>query len=451
MLYSASLNEFTESVTAVDDTSVRFDLKKPNPRYMLDYYGAHFFNAIRFVPEHIWKDVDDKETFKNNDPDAGLPVATGPYKFVRSGDTEAIWDVRDDWWGIETGFKPRPQVERVIWIPLGTPDRQIALAVANDVDWPETFSAGPFESILAQNPKWRAFTEDRPYGYIDACPFAMHINHESGALSDPAVRKAVNWAIDKAKFVNLAHEGVTPTSGEDSWLEPFIWPNLGNLPEFRDKNRDIIEKHEVELHSPDKAKAILDEAGYAAGSDGIRVGPNGEKLSVTISWVPTGYVEFPAPVESLVNDLQDVGFDAAQKQIQWGAFGDIFTGGFDLALIWVVRQYQGPICNTRRFPPEVRARRSGRTRRQLLPEPLDRRHRREVRRGGRPDGAGPPRRHRHFGPAGPRGDGPVVVRDGGRPAVPVAVDSSLQRGPTGKGSRLTRTRTTSHSSAGSPA
>ena len=352
MLYSASLNEFTESVTAVDDTTVRFDLLKPNPRYMLDYYGAHFFNAIRFVPEHIWKDVEDKETFKNNDPDAGLPVATGPYKFVRSGDTEAIWDVRDDWWGIETGFKPRPQVERVIWIPLGTPDRQIALAVANDVDWPETFSAGPFESILAQNPEWRAFTEDRPYGYIDACPFAMHINHESGALSDPAVRKAVNWAIDKAKFVNLAHEGVTPTSGEDSWLEPFIWPNLGNLPEFRDKNRDIIEKHEVEVHSPDKAMAILDEAGYAAGSDGIRVGPNGEKLSVTISWVPTGYVEFPAPVESLVNDLKDVGFDAAQKQIQWGAFGDIFTGGFDLALIWVCGSTKDPYATLDGFHPK---------------------------------------------------------------------------------------------------
>ena len=87
MLYSPSLNEFTAAVVAEDDRTVRFDLKKPNPRYMLDYYGAHFFNAVRFVPEHIWKDIDDVETFKNNDPDAGLPVATGPYKYVRSGDT----------------------------------------------------------------------------------------------------------------------------------------------------------------------------------------------------------------------------------------------------------------------------------------------------------------------------------------------------------------------------
>jgi peptide/nickel transport system substrate-binding protein len=352
MLYSPNLNEFTAAVVAVDDNTVRFDLKKPNPRYMLDYYGAHFFNAVRFVPEHIWKDVDDVESFKNNDPATGLPVATGPYKYVRSGETEAIWDVRDDWWGIETGFKSRPQVERVIFIPMGTPDRQIALAVNNDLDWPETFSAGPYESIFARNPEWRAFTEDRPYGYVDACPFALHINHQSGALSDPDVRKAINWSLDKAKFVNLAHEGVTPTSGPDSWLEPFIWPNLGDLPGFRDRNRDIIEKHEVELHSPERANQILEEAGYSLDSDGYRVDSNGERLKVNITWVPTGYVEFPAPVESLVNDLRAVGFDAAQKQIQFAAFGEIATGGFDLALIWVCGSTKDPYATMDGFHPK---------------------------------------------------------------------------------------------------
>ena len=352
MLYSPNLNEFTAAVVAEDDRTVRFDLNRPNPRYILDFYGAHFYNAIRFVPEHIWKDVADVESFKNNDPATGLPVATGPYKYVRSGETEAIWDVRDDWWGIETGFKPRPQVERVIFIPMGTPDRQIALAVNNDLDWPETFSAGPYESIFARNPEWRAFTEDRPYGYVDACPFALHINHQSGALSDPDVRKAINWSLDKAKFVNLAHEGVTPTSGPDSWLEPFIWPNLGDLPGFRDRNRDIIEKHEVELHSPERANQILDEAGYSLDSDGYRVDSNGERLKVNITWVPTGYVEFPAPVESLVNDLRAVGFDAAQKQIQFAAFGEIATGGFDLALIWVCGSTKDPYATMDGFHPK---------------------------------------------------------------------------------------------------
>ena len=352
MLYSPNLNEFTAAVVAEDDRTVRFDLNRPNPRYILDFYGAHFYNAVRFVPEHIWKDVDDVESFKNNDPATGLPVATGPYKYVRSGETEAIWDVRDDWWGIETGFKPRPQVERVIFIPMGTPDRQIALAVNNDLDWPETFSAGPYESIFARNPEWRAFTEDRPYGYVDACPFALHINHQSGALSDPDVRKAINWSLDKAKFVNLAHEGVTPTSGPDSWLEPFIWPNLGDLPGFRDRNRDIIEKHEVELHSPERANQILEEAGYSLDSDGYRVDSNGERLKVNITWVPTGYVEFPAPVESLVNDLRAVGFDAAQKQIQFAAFGEIATGGFDLALIWVCGSTKDPYATMDGFHPK---------------------------------------------------------------------------------------------------
>jgi len=351
-LFSASLNEFTKDVIAVNPTTVRFELKKPNPRYMLDYYGAHFFNAVRFVPKHIWETVPDVETFKNYDPAKGWPVATGPYKFVRATQTEALWDLRDDWWGIKTGFQPKPQVERVIWIPIGTPDRQIALAVNNELDWPETFSAGPFETIRKQNPNWRGFTKDRPYGYVDACPFAMHINHKSGALADANVRRAINNAVNKAKFVNLAHEGVTPTSGPDSWLEPFIWPELGKLAEFRDKNRSLITKYEVELYSPEKANQILDQAGYKRGADGIRVGPDGKKLQLTIKWVPTGYVEFPAPVESLVSDLKAIGIDAAQKQIQWAAFGDIFTGDFDLALIWVCGSTKDPYASLDGFHPK---------------------------------------------------------------------------------------------------
>jgi peptide/nickel transport system substrate-binding protein len=331
---------------------VKFDLKKPNPRFMLDYFGAHFFNAIRFVPEHIWKDVEDVVTFKNNDPDKGWPVGTGPYSFVRASETEIIFDLRDDWWGSQTGFKSHPQVERYISIPLGSPDRQIALAVNNDLDWPTTFSAGPYESIVAQNPAWRAFTKEKPYGYVDACPFAMHVNHQSGALGDPVVRRAINHGLDKAKFVNLAHEGVTPTSGPNSWLEPFIWPNLGRLPQYRDENLDIIEKHQVELHDVALANKMLDDAGYTLGSDGVRVGPTGERLQVTLTWIPTGYVEFPAPIQSFVDDLKAIGFDAIQSQTQWAAWGELNVGNYDLVLMWVCGSTADPYATLDGFHPK---------------------------------------------------------------------------------------------------
>ena len=92
--------------------------------------------------------------------------------------------------------------------------------------------------------------------------------------------------------------------------------------------------------------------GYALDSDGFRIDSNGERLKVDITWVPTGYVEFPAPVESLVNDLRAVGFDAAQKQIQFAAFGEIATGGFDLALIWVCGSTKDPYATLDGFHPK---------------------------------------------------------------------------------------------------
>ena len=341
-LYSANLNEWLESAEAVDDLTVKFNMTKPNPRFVLDYFGVHFFNAVRVVPEHIWKDIDDKVTFKNNDPEKGWPVGTGAFVPVKLAQTQGIFDRRDSWWAADVGFQSMPEVERVISVPLGPADRQINMAVANEIDWAETFAAGPFLTIKGQNDKWIPFEKEAPYGFVDACPFAIHVNNARESWKEPVARIALNHAIDKAKFVKLSHEGVTPTSGSAGmglegygWLEPFLWPAYGDLIDFRDKNADLYEKHNTMVHDVDKANKLLDDAGYTKGSDGIRVTPSGEKMSAVIRWIPTGYVEFPAPVQSLVEDLTAIGVDASQEQVQWGPFGDSAMGEFDMQLMWV--------------------------------------------------------------------------------------------------------------------
>jgi hypothetical protein len=30
---------------------------------------------------------------------------------------QKVYDVRDDWWAVEAGFKTKPQVERIIYLP----------------------------------------------------------------------------------------------------------------------------------------------------------------------------------------------------------------------------------------------------------------------------------------------------------------------------------------------
>ncbi len=56
LAYSAGLSEWLDRVEKVDDLTVRFTLKKPNPRFQLDWVSVKAWGNICIMPEHIWKD-----------------------------------------------------------------------------------------------------------------------------------------------------------------------------------------------------------------------------------------------------------------------------------------------------------------------------------------------------------------------------------------------------------
>ena len=88
-------------------------------------------------------------------------------------------------------------------------------------------------------------------------------------LLDPKVRAAMEYAVDRDKIIEMAYFGYGETG---STLVPSIYDfwhlKLGEE-EFR--------KFDIE-----KSKQILEEAGYKAGSDGIRVSADGSPLSFTV-------------------------------------------------------------------------------------------------------------------------------------------------------------------------
>ena len=79
------------------------------------------WDTLLIAPKHIWEKVDPM-TFANFDLEKGLPLGTGPYRLVRSSETETVLDRRDDWWGAKTGFHALPEPERLIWIAVGGED-----------------------------------------------------------------------------------------------------------------------------------------------------------------------------------------------------------------------------------------------------------------------------------------------------------------------------------------
>lgn len=69
MVWAESANESVESVEAVDDLTVRFNLTEPNPRYHLNreaFPAVGIWGGITILPKHIWEKEADPLTFKNS-------------------------------------------------------------------------------------------------------------------------------------------------------------------------------------------------------------------------------------------------------------------------------------------------------------------------------------------------------------------------------------------------
>lgn len=122
-------------------------------------------------------------------------------------------------------------------------------------------------------------------------PFGIQPNVSRGVLADPEVRKALVPAIDRQQLV-------------DTVLGPDFEPATSTL---ASKTPAYVSLPDVTF-DPEKAKSILDAAGWDPGADGIRE-KAGQKLSFKILFSAV-FAGNQAILELLQQQLRDVGVDA---------------------------------------------------------------------------------------------------------------------------------------------
>jgi peptide/nickel transport system substrate-binding protein len=111
---------------------------------------------------------------------------------------------------------------------------------------------------LKANPKLQLLVA--PAGGI---PWNIIVNVTKAPLDDLKVRQSLWYATDQAKIVDTLFKGVR---------SPAFWPAEKTMLGY------VAEK-DVPQYNPDKAKALLEEAGWKPGSDGIRE-KDGKKLHI---------------------------------------------------------------------------------------------------------------------------------------------------------------------------
>lgn len=251
-----------ESIDA-DKNILTIHTKEPNPsliNYLCDPYGAI---------------VDVSAYDKADDQVAG----TGPYIAKSVSDTEISLEPNPDYWG------ERAKVGNVIVRSFTDGDALTAALQTGEIQG--TYGL-PYASYALFNDTNKYATNSTNTSRV----FFGQVNCNSEIMKDDAVRTALALGIDKEGFVNTLLNGHGAVA-------------TGPFPENFDFGKNKVK---AESYDPEKAKKILEDAGWVdSDGDGIRE-KDGKKL--VIRWLTyPGRMELPLLAESAQYSLKQIGIE----------------------------------------------------------------------------------------------------------------------------------------------
>jgi peptide/nickel transport system substrate-binding protein len=296
------------SVDTPNSSTVVFHLKAKFAPFVSTVFSESD-DPVCIVPEHLLAKYPNVNQISFNQQ----PVGTGPFKVVR-------W-VRGDHVELTANpdyFLGAPKLKTIVVRTIPDENTSINELRTHDIDW--MFEPSPnLYNVLKTLPDTTIHFIDQPQ------TLRLYMNMRKPALSDIRVRRAIAYAVDKKALVDRLTGDSARVAGADQ--PPFSWAYRAN----------------VRTYGPDaaKAKALLAEAGYQPGSDGI-MRKDGEPLTLELSTNSSNATR--RLVETQVQAmLRAVGIDVEIKNYLGTLFfatygqGGILTGGkFDLAVAgWV--------------------------------------------------------------------------------------------------------------------
>ncbi|GAA3264106.1 ABC transporter substrate-binding protein [Nonomuraea helvata] len=299
--------------TAVDDTHVSVKFDEPS---FVD--GPQLLGRIYIVPEHVWKSVADPTTAQMRNP-----VATGPYLEDDVKPQAYTVKANPSHWGGE------PAIKRVRVLSLSGNQAGAAAIRAGQIDW----QTGPVPNVKNAEqayPGYKVIITPVNQMVLDTCS-----NPDlgcKGPQTDPAVRQAIYYAVNRTQLNALAFEN---TSSE-------ISPSLALL----ERDQAFISgrlQNKVAPMQPDEARAqqILEGAGYAKGADGIYA-KDGKPLQLTLKTV-SGWTDYITAVNALSQQLKKAGIKVTAQQLSFNEWSDA-RGRGDYELI-IDSLSQGPAAD----------------------------------------------------------------------------------------------------------
>ncbi len=301
---------FSGETEVVSDTEVTVSFDEPS---FMD--GPQLLGKVWIVPEHIWGEIDDpsKDTITE-------PVGTGAYTLGEFKPQAFTLAANPDYWD------GAPAVKNVRYLALSGNQAGADALSAGQIDW-QTGPVPNIDKVEENYPGYTAITAHVFQMTLTACS-----NAElgcTGPQTDPAVRHAVYNAMDRDQLNALSFQN---TAQEMS-------PGFA-LPE---RDADILADGLTDRTVPmtanaEEAAAILEDAGYTRGDDGI-FAKDGQKVSMSVR-VVSGWNDYITAVNTLAQQLEAAGIELTVQQSSWNEWSDA-RGRGDYELL-IDSQYPGP-------------------------------------------------------------------------------------------------------------
>lgn len=367
--WSGAFGTTVESVTAIDDHTVKFVLSAPNSRFQSVFSVR--WNAAWIMPKHVFE-KEDPTTFEFNPP-----VSLGPYT-LHSFDPNGswyIWERRPDWQRTTVAEFGMPAPRYAIYRNGIPTDRRLIEMVNGDLDMIHDLTPEGTFAIVKQDDTTHGWFDGFPYAHPDPTLPAVIFNHQLEKFRDRRVRWALALMLDAQAISLASYRGaatlsaiqVPPTglhpddyhSPMQDWLSTYTLKAGGRT--FQPYDPDLTLRIAESLRRQFKgiprdeegirralgygwwaqnleaAELLLEDAGFTKrGSDWYL--PNGERFSVRLTYSSEGVLSRLGSI--IVQQWQQAGVHATGNSSPQ-MWDEMFNGDFETQIGWSVETWGG--------------------------------------------------------------------------------------------------------------
>ena len=266
-----------DTVEAVDDTTVRFTLSEPYAPFLSNLaYPTGLIVSPAAVREH-------GQDFGRN------PSGTGAFRFAEwEPNQRVVVEKNPEYWD---GAAP---LDAVLFRPITDANTRIA----------EMRSGGLDVMVEVPPDALAQFREDDGFTvYEQAGPhlWFLILNTREAPFDDKLVRQAANYAVDKQAITENILQGTAEVAAGPT-PPAFAWAHNEDLQPYP--------------HDPERARQLLEEAGY-----------DGETVTFYVTEGGSGMLDPVAMGTAIQADLEEVGMDVEIETYEWNTFlGEVNPG-----------------------------------------------------------------------------------------------------------------------------